>query len=285
MVLSLDVDGILEDEAEDGFSSTGITGAAALRLLQLGRVAVLLNTARSLEEVRARTHQFRLLGGVSAFGAATWDAVFGRDQFLLTARGADELNQLRGLFRVDPTFVVDDTYRESVRVAGFDDGSVRPLSGSLARRVLDEHGLMNLSYWVAPRHTDFVDRTPDKGKGIKRLREDLRLTSVPLAAIGDASCDVPMLRVASYAFLPAATLPSYSPMRRQHLVRSRRLGEQALWDAACQLVGNRGLERRVLDTVDGLTFPSWFPQGLRQPPRNSNGLFPRIAAAIGSIRS
>src|SRR5436853_5263063 len=44
MLLSLDVDGVLEDWS-DGFTSTGVTGAAALRLLQLGQVAVFLNTA------------------------------------------------------------------------------------------------------------------------------------------------------------------------------------------------------------------------------------------------
>src|SRR6266446_7611536 len=57
VVLSLDVDGILEDDRE-GFSSTNLAGAAALRLLAFGGVAVLLNTARSLEDVRSRVDQF-----------------------------------------------------------------------------------------------------------------------------------------------------------------------------------------------------------------------------------
>src|SRR5438132_12301970 len=75
LVLSLDVDGVLEDESA-GFSATSIAGAAALKLLQLGRVAVLLNTARSLEAVQDRVEQLQLLGGVAEFGAATLDAVF-----------------------------------------------------------------------------------------------------------------------------------------------------------------------------------------------------------------
>jgi hypothetical protein len=285
LVLSLDVDGILEDERDGGFTSTGVTGAAALRLLQLGGVSVLLNTARSLEEVRTRSGQFHLLGGVSAFGAALWDGVFGRERSLLSDRGAEQLNRLRGFIRADPSVVIDGTYPESLRVAAIHDGRLHGLAGSRALRLLDQHGLASLSYWVAPRHTDFVDRTPDKGDGIMRLREELRLTSLPMAAIGDATCDLPMLRAASFAFLPAATLPSYVPPRRQHLVRSRHLGEQALWDAACHLVGDRALERRVLDGVARLTFPTWFPQALRQAPRSSSGLFPRLAAAIGSIRS
>src|SRR5207237_8881909 len=41
MVLSLDVDGVLEDWM-DGFTASSVAGAAALRLLQLGNIAVLL---------------------------------------------------------------------------------------------------------------------------------------------------------------------------------------------------------------------------------------------------
>ena len=284
LVLSLDVDGILEDEAE-GFSSTGVVGAADLRLLQMGRVAVLLNTARSLSEVRDRAKQFRLLGGVGAFGAVVWDGVFGREHTLLSARGADQLDRLRGLLRADLAVVIDTSYRESLRVSCIDEGVPRPLAGTRARDLLDQHGLTDLTYWVASGHTDFVDRSPDKGAGIKRLQEELRLSSLPLAAIGDASCDLPMIRAAAYAFLPAATLASYVAPRRQQLVRSRFLGEQALWDAACHLVSDRTLERKVLETVASMTFPDWFPEELRQAPRNTTGLFPRLAAVIGSIRN
>src|SRR2546422_9172333 len=53
LVLSLDVDGVLESQVA-GFTSTSVAGAAALKLLQLGGVAVLLNTARFLDEVMER---------------------------------------------------------------------------------------------------------------------------------------------------------------------------------------------------------------------------------------
>src|SRR2546429_372160 len=75
MVLSLDVDGILEDDAL-GFSATDVTGAAALSLLRRGGVAVVLNTGRSLAEVRERAACFGLVGGVAGYGAAVCDAVY-----------------------------------------------------------------------------------------------------------------------------------------------------------------------------------------------------------------
>src|SRR2546423_7813198 len=63
LVLALDVDGVLEDE-EEGFSSTGLAGAAALRPPQLGQGGVILHTPRSTSEVWDRATPPRLPGGV-----------------------------------------------------------------------------------------------------------------------------------------------------------------------------------------------------------------------------
>jgi hypothetical protein len=104
---------------------------------------------------------------------------------------------------------------------------------------------------------------------LTRLREALGLEHLPLAAMGDGACDIPIFRQATRAFVPAATLPSYVPGPRQHLVRSRHLGEQALWDAACRLVRDATLSRRVRSTVDGLVFPEWFPPSLQRRPTPS----------------
>lgn len=279
MVFSLDVDGVLEDESA-GFSCTGARGAAALRLLQLGQVAVLLNTARSLPEVQARVSTFKLLGGVSGFGAVVWDAVFSREESLLNATGASQLTKLRGRLRTDPEIVEDRTYEHSLRVACVVDGELKPVSGEFARRLLDRHGLSHLSFWVAPGHTDFVDRSADKGRGLQRLLEHLRLGPLPIAAMGDASCDVPMLRLAGHAFVPAATLPSYIAPRRQRLLRCRSLGEDALWDVACQLVPDTTLQRQVITAISELKFPEWFPPTVTQSLRQAGSVFPRLATAL-----
>jgi haloacid dehalogenase-like hydrolase len=279
MIFSLDVDGVLEDE-RSGFSCTGAAGAASLRLLQLGRVAVLLNTARSISEVRERVAHFRLLGGISAFGAAIWDGVFEEEFSLLSAQGAAQLTELRRILRADPEIVQDRRYEHSVRVSRIISGEPKPIAGPAARSLLDLHGLADLAFWVAPDHTDFVDRSVDKGRGLERLVEQFRIGSIQIAAMGDASCDVPMLRLANSAFLPAATLPSYAPPRRQHLVRSRQLGELALWEAACQLVPDGVLQRQVMTTVSEISYPEWFPATVSQSLRSSGGMFPRIKTAL-----
>jgi len=283
LVLSLDVDGVLEDDRE-GFSSTNVAGAAALRLLGLGGVAVLLNTARSLPEVISRVERFKLLGGVAGFGANVWDAVYGREYYLLSDVGAAQIDRLRAILRRDSGSLLDASYACSLRASRMTDGRLRPIVGEEARKLLDRGGLTDLTFWVAPRHTDFVDRSVDKGRGIERLVLELGLQRLPLAAMGDAGCDLPMLKAADFAFLPAATLPSYVSTRRQRLMRSRHLGGQALWEAACQLVPSSSLQRQVMDRLQGLRLPDWMPESLRTPPPLNRGLFPRLATALTTRR-
>jgi hypothetical protein len=280
LLLSLDVDGVLEDWSE-GFTCTSVTGAAALRLLQLGQVAVLLNTAHSRQAVHQRARQFHLFGGVAAFGASTLDALFDREERLISERGATQLARLRAALRADATVVLDSAHDCSVRVSRIIDGKPCPITGGDARRLLDRLEISELAFWVAPHYTDFVDGSIDKGIGIERLRQSFALSSVPLAAMGDGVCDVPMLKMARFAFIPAATLPSYTPPKRQRLWRSHFLGAQALWEAACHLVPSAGLQHQVMESVQQLQIPGWFPESLRQLPSTNRGLFPRLAAALG----
>jgi len=283
LVLSLDVDGVLEDSRQ-GFTATGLAGAAALRLLQLGGVAVLLNTARAITEVRERVTAFKLLGGAGEVGAALWDGCFSRNWILLGDRAAAQLDRLRAALRAEPTAVLDRAHDHSVRASRILEAAPTPLPGAYARRFLDRDGLTDITFMVAPNHTDFVDRGVDKGVAISQLQQELGLQALPLAAIGDSVCDLPMLKRAAFAFLPAATLPTYIPPRRQRLVRSRYVGDQALWEAACHLVPNVRIQGRVLAAVQSLDFPEWFPLGLRRAPIRL-GLFPRMAAALSSTRS
>jgi hypothetical protein len=280
MVFSLDVDGVLEDWFGD-FSATGITGAAALRLLQLGDVAVVLNTAHSGEAVGQRARQFELYGGVAAFGGITVDALFDREERRVTEWGERQLKRLRAALRADPTVVLDSAHDCSVRASRIIDGQPRPITGADSRRLLDEMEIYELTFWVAPHYTDFVDRSIDKGIGIDRLVRSFGLSALPLSAMGDGACDIPMLKLARLAFIPAATLPTYTPSRRQRLIRSRFLGAEALWDAACQLVPSASLQREVIAQAQALAIPDWFPQSLRRLPSSQRRLMPRLAAAFG----
>jgi hydroxymethylpyrimidine pyrophosphatase-like HAD family hydrolase len=264
-LLSLDIDGVLEEEIDD-VPATGLPGAAALRLMQLGGVAVVLNSGRSFLAVKDRVEQFCLLGGIASFGAAVWDDVYRRKYSLLSDRGQEQLARLRQQLRTEPEFVLDPSHVDSVRVSRVADGRTRTIAAPEARAILDQNGLTDLSYWVAPTHTDFIERRSDKATGLAQLRQALGLAGMDLAAIGDSACDISTLRQATSAFLPAATLPSLTPRGRQRLVRSRYLGQDALWDAAYRLVPSGRLRRQVREEVERITFPDWFPGGLRRRP-------------------
>lgn len=257
-VLSLDVDGVLEDERL-GFSITGVRGAAGLRLLQLGGVAVLLNTGRSIEEARSRAEIFKLLGAVSAFGGIIWDGVFDREEILTSTVARDQLNRLRARLRSDPAIVVDSAHHVSLRVSRMVDGAPRPIVGNAALEILDHLKLDELTFWVAPRHTDFTDRGVDKAAGLERLRALMGIRSLPLAAMGDADCDVPVLRLALEAIVPAATLPAYRSSPGQSLMRARNVGDDSVWEAACHLVPDAALQREVIDLGASITIPEWLP--------------------------
>jgi 3-deoxy-D-manno-octulosonate 8-phosphate phosphatase KdsC-like HAD superfamily phosphatase len=279
IVFSLDVDGVLEDEGE-GFSSTTVSGAAALRLLELGGIAVFLNTARSGAAVRERIDQFGLLGGVGAFGATLCDGVFDRERSLISGRSATQMAQLRSELRSDPSVVIDSVHDNSVRASRIVDGGLAPITGQDARRWLDRLRLHDLTFWVAPRHTDFIDRSVNKASGIEQLRGELGLAGLPLAAMGDSSCDTIMLKLARHAFVPAAALASYVPRRGQRLTRCHSLGQQALWEAACQLVPSAPLQRQVLHRTQSLEFPEWFPMSRRRLPASRSGFVAAVAKAV-----
>jgi 3-deoxy-D-manno-octulosonate 8-phosphate phosphatase KdsC-like HAD superfamily phosphatase len=283
LVFSLDVDGVLED-VEAGFSSTGLAGAAALRLLSEGRVAVIVNTARNLTDVRDRVAQFHLLGGVGSCGASLWDAVYGESSSLVSDRVGEQFNRLRAELRLDPELVLHPGHADSVRASRIVEGRPVAIPGPQARRLLDAGGLSEVSFLVAPTYTDFIDRHADKATGLNRLLQELGLTGLPLAAMGDASCDRQMLQAAQVAFVPAATLPGYAAARRQRLVRSRYLGDQALWEAACSLVPEVALQRRVAGDAAQLTVPPWFPTSLCRRLPGNGGFFPRLTATLASVR-
>ena len=277
LVLGLDVDGVLEDESE-GFTSTTLAGAAALKLLQLGGVAVLLCTARGLDEVKTRVAKFQLLGGVSGFGSQTWDAVFERDVTLVSPRGEEQLQQLRQVADAHEELVIHSGHDMCLRVSRVVRGRLAPLESGIAREMLDSSRLSQLTFWTARRYTDFVDRTVGKGQGLERLRESLGLSSLQLAAMGDSTCDLPMLRIAAHALIPPGALSGYSARDGQRVSQTRSEGSNAVWEAACQLVPSTALQRRALVLADPTRLPAWMPAGRIAPPRPSRGLLHRLAA-------
>ena len=279
LVLSLDVDELVQLEGGMSFA-VGLTGAAALRLLQLGHVAVLPNTARSLTDVKDLVAQFVLPGGMAALGTAVWDGIRRREKDLTTETAMAQLGHLRVHLRAEPDILQDETDRHAVGASRLVDGYVAPISGQFARGFLERCGLGELGYWVGPTETHFVDRRVDKADALATLQRELALDRLPLAAMGSASNDVRLLRTAALAFLPAATVPSYRPPRRQRLVRSRHVGDASLWEVACWLVPNPDLQAQVLDAIQRGDVPAGLPTTLRGRPETGRAALAETGGTI-----
>jgi hypothetical protein len=280
MMFSLDVDGVLEEEAL-GFSAASLSAVAALKLLQLGGVAVVLNTARSLDDVRDRVECFRLPGGVAGYGAATLDAVYDRRQRLTSGEARAELDQLAGILRGYERLALDSAHGECVRVADVSTGMPGPIEADRARQLIDDAGLHRLTVWVASEHTDFVDRAQDKAAGISALSREMGFAGLPSAAMGDSRCDLPMLRAADWALLTAATLDGYAGRAGQKVFRTSAAGPGALWEAACRLVPSTRLQRECRRLVAGLDFPEWLPASLDRHLPSSAGLGGLVGQVTG----
>ena len=283
MLFSLDVDGVLEEETL-GFSAATLSAVAALKLLQLGGVAVVLNTARSCDDVRDRVECFRLPGGVAGYGAATLDAVYDRRHRLTSAEARAELDQLARLLRADKRLVFDSAHGECVRVSDVSTGLPHPIEADTARQLVDDAGLHHLAFWVASEHTDFVDRGQDKATGIRTLAREMGFSSLPYAAMGDSRCDLPMLRAADWALLPARTLDGYTGRAGQRVFRTGAAGADGLWEAACKLVPSARLQRECRRRVAGLDFPDWLPASLERDLPSPVGLGGMVSQVTGRQR-
>jgi hypothetical protein len=237
-----------------------------------------LNTARSIQAVQARVRSFQLLGGVAGFGGGTWDAVFDREDKLVSPAGIAQLKELSRALGRDGAAVFDFDHELCVRASRIVDGSAQAVPAAAAHELLEKGELSRMTFWVATRHTDFVDRGVDKWKGLLHIRVQLGLTELPVAAMGDSACDLPMLRKARFAFLPVAALPSYIAPPGQRFVRSRHLGQQALWDAAVQMVPDAALHARVRAMVMAIQPPDWLPPELHWDAFRDQGIRSRFGA-------
>jgi hypothetical protein len=202
----LDIDGVLETDVL-GFSAPSPLGMLALRALRAHGYPTLLATGRSLAEVRDRCAAYRLAGGVAEYGAVCYDAVSGRSLVLVDeARRREGDGGLTALLDSRPGHETDPfshwNVRASIRHA---DGRRTGLPEQETAELLAREPLARLFDVVCgDAQTDFVPRGVDKAQGV---RASLALAGAPaeppLLAVGDGPADLPLLRWARLAAVPA----------------------------------------------------------------------------------
>jgi hydroxymethylpyrimidine pyrophosphatase-like HAD family hydrolase len=198
----LDIDGVL-DKGVIGFPSTSAAGLRALSLLHAHDIAVALNTARTLAEVKEYCRAYGFVGGVAEYGAIAWDALSGRERILVNPEALRQLDRVRSALRQVPGVFLNDDYRYSIRAYTFERGATVPLPTLLIRDRLAGLVADRLDFLQTHMDTAIVAKEVDKGKGLLALLELADQRDSETIAIGDSEPDLAMFRVAHRSYAPA----------------------------------------------------------------------------------
>jgi len=198
----LDIDGVL-DKQIFGFPSTTTAGIEAVSLLHTHGLAIAVNTARTLSEVKEYCEAYGLVGGVAEYGGAVWDAVARRERSLVSEESLAQLDQIKAALRKIPGAFVDEGYRFSIRAYTFERGVTVPLPTILVRNLMAGLKTDRLAF-----HQTFVDTTvlateTDKGRGLIELLAMAGHAAADTIAVGDSEADLAMFRVAGRSFAPS----------------------------------------------------------------------------------
>ena len=198
----LDIDGVL-DKQTFGFPSTTSAGLQALGLLHAHGVAIAVNTARTLAEVKEYCQAYGLVGGVGEYGAVVWDAVGGQEQVLVSAESRQQLERVADALRQIPGVFLNDDYRYSIRAYTYERDATVPLPTLLIRDLIAGLRADRLDFHQTYLDTAIVAKEADKGKGLLALLGLVGHQDLDTIAVGDSEPDLAMFRVARRSFAPA----------------------------------------------------------------------------------
>jgi hydroxymethylpyrimidine pyrophosphatase-like HAD family hydrolase len=199
----LDVDGVLET-SRLGAPTLTPASAAGLRALRAHGFRPLLATGRGFADVQDRCARYGLLGGVAEYGGVVYDHRRGVVQDLVDDRGAAALATLREHLEHQPGVAIAGGSRTMIRAyrvdrlgrrRGLDTATIDAARPFFEGRVGAIPGIVQ---------TDFVAFGVDKGHGVRALLDLLGAPGEsPALCVGDSESDVPMLRLATTARVPA----------------------------------------------------------------------------------
>ena len=197
----LDVDGVV-DKMIFGFPSTTAAGIEALATLHAHGLAVALNSARTLDEIREYSRTYGCAGGVAEYGSVAWDRVSDRTHVLVTEESRDQLQRLARALRRIPGVFLNDRYRHSLRAYSYEGGRTIPLPKAIVDGTIADLGLDRLRLHQTYVDSTVLAREVDKGKGLRALLALAGIEDAETVAIGDSEADLAMFRVASRSFAP-----------------------------------------------------------------------------------
>jgi hydroxymethylpyrimidine pyrophosphatase-like HAD family hydrolase len=198
----LDLDGVFDSNVF-GFPQATSSSLIALARLQSHKLSVILDTARSVTDVRQYCEAYALPGGVAESGCIFVDAATKNEISLVEPEAAEELNRCKTAIQLLPGVFVDPNYRTAVRAFRYEGNRTQGLSEAEVHDVLERAGFGRLTFLPTYADTTILPRGISKGSGLLWAKKYLGLEGEPVAAVGDNDQDLDMFRAADLSFAPA----------------------------------------------------------------------------------
>jgi hydroxymethylpyrimidine pyrophosphatase-like HAD family hydrolase len=196
----MDIDDVL-DKNIFGFPTTTAKGVYSLSLLRTHGVCSIVNTARSLEEVKAYCKHYGFPGGIAEYGSVIWDETKQSSEVLVSAEALEEIKALEQALMAIPGIFINPFYQCSIRAYSFDRDRTIPIPEATIGGLFEKLGIKHLTSKRTHIDTAILSRDVDKGKSLIRLKESKGIKNGEIGAIGDTESDLPMLIVADKGFL------------------------------------------------------------------------------------
>jgi hydroxymethylpyrimidine pyrophosphatase-like HAD family hydrolase len=235
-LIFLDLDGVFDSNVFD-FPQATISSLIALARLQSHGFSVILNTARSVTDVRQYCEAYDLQGGVAESGCIFVDAQTQSEISLIEPEAAEQLNRCKTAIQSLPGVFVDPNYRIAVRAFRYDGNRTQGLTEAEVHDVLDRAGFDGLKVLPTYADTTILPKGVSKGSGLLWAKKYLRFEREPVAAIGDNDQDLDMFRAADRAFAPSNSskaVRDFAAMGKCKLIRQPY--QRGLLDAVTQVI-------------------------------------------------
>ena len=196
----MDVDDVL-DKNIFGFPSTTADGIRSISMLRTHGICSIINTARSVDEVKDYCNHYGFAGGIAEYGSVIWDDLDKRADVLISPEALDELAILRNGLTTVPGVFMNPFYQYSIRVYSFDSQRTVPVPDALIGELFTKLGIRHLAAKRSYIDTAIYDKSVDKGKALLKLKELKGMKTATIGAVGDTESDLPMLIAADQGFL------------------------------------------------------------------------------------
>ncbi|MHB9155499.1 MAG: HAD hydrolase family protein, partial [Endomicrobiales bacterium] len=227
----MNIDGVLDREIWD-FPTTTISGIKAISLLHRHGFPILINTARSINEVKAYCEYFAFDGGIAEYGSILWDNHTKRQFVLLDRDTQEELQRMRRIILGFSDIYINPHCSCVIKAFRYKGGATQPLEMEKVEKIIAQQGFGRLKAFVADNDTVIMAKALDKGTGLEAVCGLLSPRPERIISVGYAESDIPMFRRSDLSFAPGDLIERTSELRSRENVKAVKKYQTGLFDAA-----------------------------------------------------